>query len=283
MTELAPPFEFAPVPLLVLDEREIITRCNRIATEAGFEAGMALSTYLHPGEPPAAASEEGPRHGSRLFRLTHAEKRYALHRVMVDGECWLWLRDLSEQIALAEQLRALRSPEQKRDRHIYHEVVTAMGYAELLDVIMEDNQVLSSEKMKAVRRYQSEVAASLRRIQHVLSHQPIDAVDRQHSVIVVDTHQDLTDLLTELLQTEGFHVQGFTDADSALKYCALNSGGIYKAVIDDTITDRDNVPLSISLKVMSPETDIVFLTSRDTPGAIQKPVDFQVLLQAMLD
>jgi CheY-like chemotaxis protein len=285
MSEMDIAFEHSPVPLLVVDQDDMLIRCNSVATTLGIETGRSLKDYLvEQGGSFVGSLGNTDTSTSYLFNLPHAEKRFAVHFIKDGQFAWVWLRDLTEQMALAEQVRQLRRPEQKRIRNVYHQVITALGYAELLDVIMEDNQVLSAEKLNSVRQYQADLTGALRRIQQIISEQPLDIADQKMSVIVVDSHQDLTDLLTELLQTEGFKVKGFTDAASALKYCAVSSGGIQKAVIDDAIRDDQNVPLSIALKSLSPDTDIVFLSSEDkTPGAIPKPVDFQLLLQAMLD
>lgn len=284
MTEWSDQLESAPLALLLVESDGNISRCNRAASDYGFTTGETLGAFIPSLQVPVVdLLLHGDAQSSHLFRFRHAEKRFSLHVQPIGKTCYVWLKDLTAPMALAEQLRYHKQPDQKRTRQIRHQVVTALGYAELLDVIMDDNQVLSAEKMAAVRRYQAEITNALNRMQRVIADQAPDEHDGL-SVIVVDAHQDLTELLTELLRTEGFKVTGFTDAASALKYCALNKGSVHRAIVDENLLDDNNMPLPVSLKALMPDTQVVVLSSNnETPGAIRKPVDFQQLLQVMLD
>ena len=104
------------------------------------------------------------------------------------------------------------------------------------------------------------------------------------SILVADGHEDLSQLVAELLRAEGYKVFDFNDAAAALKCFSLNGATISKAIIDDELMNEDNVPLISALKELSPGLGIVALSNKSSEAgvdAIQKPLDFHQLLQAI--
>ena len=103
-------------------------------------------------------------------------------------------------------------------------------------------------------------------------------------VIVADSHEALTELITELLRTEGYRVAGFSDGASAVTYCAMNPEGIGHALIDEQMTDADGHLLLDVLRSLSPGLRILRLTDDgDDQDCIRKPVDFRQLLDALTE
>jgi len=287
MIELSPQLELAPVALLVLDADDVIVTANLLARDSGFECGVPVSRYV-TGVPQSlrAAIDGEPDTRSWRFRFADREKRYDIRCICEEGMYYCWLFDQSENIALAEKARQLKDPGSRRLRQINHQAATAMGYAELLEVIMADHEVLTAEKLAAVRQYQSEVSSALQNIQQVAQQDKENTKASSTSILVADSHAALSELISELLRAEGYRVTSFTDGESAYKYCKVNRHAIRKAIMDEGLRSNDNRPLVAALQEMKPSLEIVTLTDdteNNAADSILKPVDFQLLLRAVED
>ena len=276
------------MPLLVLDNGDMIVQLNLAALSLGFAAGKPMSTYVEGlQEPFQAAVRREDVATSYLLRLDQREKWFTIHARESEAGLQVWLQDLSGQLALAEQVRQLKNPGSKSLRQINHVVVTALGFSELLEVIMADNRALSTTKLKVARQYQTKVLKSLKQIQQLTDRRNSTGEPQgTKSILVADGHQALTDLITELLRIEGYKTTGFSDAGSVLKYCAVNGHGIHKAVIDDCLKDENGQLLVTALQKLIPGLDIVTLSAdlnAANRGGIRKPLDFRALLRAMED
>ena len=90
------------------------------------------------------------------------------------------------------------------------------------------------------------------------------------------------ELLTELLRTEGYKATGFTDADSAVKFCGLNASSIDTIVVDESMHNEEGLPLQFALRTLIPDVTVITLSSQpEDDNSIQKPVDFEILLEAV--
>ena len=288
MSSLPDQIIHAPMPLLVLDNGDMIVQQNLAALALGFTTGDPMSAYVEGlQEPFRDAVRREHAATSYLLRLNQREKWFTIHARESEAGLLLWLQDISGQLALAEQVRQLKNPGTKSLRKINHVVVTALGFSELLEVIMADNRALSATKLKAARQYQTKVLESLKQIQQLTDRRsPTGDPRGKKSILVADGHQALTDLITELLRIEGYETTGFSDAGSVLKYCAVNGHGIHKAVIDDCLKNENGQLLVTALQKLMPDLDIVTLSSDlnvANRGGIRKPLDFRALLQAVED
>jgi CheY-like chemotaxis protein len=257
--ELNALLQTAPVALVVLDDDDFIRQANEKAVAMGLSVGTTLTSHI------ANLKEKFVDHvrhqpDSQLYRLEfqHGEKRCRASFEENNGDFYVWLVDVSEQLMLADQIRRLKHPDSRKMRQISQLSATAAGYSELLDVILADSDTLGSDKLNTVRQ----------------------------SVLVADQNDALTELISELLRDEGYKVVGFSDPDTALKYFRVNEHSIQKAVVDEGLICENDASLVATLQTASPDLGLIVLSEDSDSsdhGKVSKPLDFQVLLEAMED
>jgi CheY-like chemotaxis protein len=285
MIELNTVLQTAPVALVVLDDDDLIRQANEKAVAMGLSAGTTLASYI------ANLKEKFVDHvrhqpESQLYRLEfqYGEKRCRVSFEENNGDFYVWLVDVSEQLVLADQIRRLKHPDSNKMRQINQLAVTAAGYSELLDVILADSDSLGPDKLNTVRQYQHELTKNLSAMHRVVTNNK--AVMKKGSVLVADQNDALTELISELLRDEGYKVVGFSDPNTALKYFRVNEHNIQKAVVDEGLICENDASLVTTLQTASPDLGLIVLSkdsdSRDH-GKVSKPLDFQVLLEAMED
>jgi len=283
--ELNAVLQTAPIALVVLDDDDLIRQANEKAVAMGLSAGTTLASYI------ANLKEKFVDHvrhqpESQLYRLEfqHGEKRCRASFEENNGDFYVWLVDVSEQLVLADQIRRLKHPDSNKMRQINQLAVTAAGYSELLDVILADSDSLGPDKLNTVRQYQHELTKNLSAMHRVVTNNK--AVMKKGSVLVADQNDALTELISELLRDEGYKVVGFSDPNTALKYFRVNEHNIQKAVVDEGLICENDASLVTTLQTASPDLGLIVLSkdsdSRDH-GKVSKPLDFQVLLEAMED
>lgn len=285
MIELNTVLQTAPVALVVLDDDDLIRQANEKAVAMGLSAGTTLASYI------ANLKEKFVDHvrhqpESQLYRLEfqYGEKRCRVSFEENNGDFYVWLVDVSEQLVLADQIRRLKHPDSSKMRQINQLAVTAAGYSELLDVILADSDSLGPDKLNTVRQYQHELTKNLSAMHRVVTNNKAEM--KKGSVLVADQNDALTELISELLRDEGYKVVGFSDPNTALKYFRVNEHNIQKAVVDEGLICENDASLVTTLQTASPDLGLIVLSkdsdSRDH-GKVSKPLDFQVLLEAMED
>jgi len=283
--ELNPILQTAPVALVVLDDEDLIGEANGKAVAMGLLVGTTLGSYMSGLEEKFI---DHVRHqaDSQLYRLDfeHGEKRCRATVEENNGDFYVWLQDVSEQLVLADEIRRLKHPDTRKMRQINQLAVTAAGYSELLDVMLADSDNLGEEKLNMVRQYQRELTKNLSAIPRVVANNKTET--KKGSVLVADHNAALTELISELLRAEGYKVVGFSDPDTALKYYRVNEHNIHKAVVDEGLICENDVSLVSTLQTASQDLGLVVLSGDSDSsdhGKVRKPLDFRMLLDAMED
>lgn len=275
----------APTPLIEIDGDETIIDMNQAAASMGFCVGAPVTDYHDPGDEPLSEFVRyQPDSHLYLMRMGSSEKRCRVKLHEEGTATYLWIIDQSENLVLAEKLRRLKSPDSKKNRQINQLSITALGYAELLDVVMQDNDNLSADQFDTIRKYQSEISSCLKNIYQLVEG---GSASRPHGqVLVAERHHALKELVSELLRAEGYKVNAFSDVAAAIAYCRLNGDGLQKAVVDEALADQHGKTLIAHLKELQPNLRIIALVESEAgikSGGVPKPLDFQVLLEAMVD
>ena len=281
MRELPETLQYAPMPLLIIDENDLITALNDAASAMGFERDTNPLDYVKGiSEPFCEYLRYQPPGTIYRFQFRGAEKCCKVAPIKFAELTCLWLQDLSENLALADRLSQQKRPGSLQLRQINQLTITAMGYSELLDVVMSDQKTLSASKLSTVKQYQQEVTRNLRAIQELIAgtNQPTQG----GSILVVEPHEALAELISELLRGAGYRVTTFSDAGSALKYVTLNAQGFGKAIVDKDMTTEGEGSFLDALKMAAPDLPVLLLTDEsEGEGTIRKPLDFNLLLQAV--
>ena len=277
----------APLPILLIDTTDSIVALNKAAISWGFVVDQKIKTYLELHGKPFATELSAKRESKlRIFRFPSSEKHCHLTAQKNKDGILCWLHDVSPQLAIAERLRQAAMPSENQLRRINHLSSTALGYAELLDVIMSDLDSLSPEQMALVQHYQSEVRHSLQSIQKNTGSEKFRTQSVKSSVLVVESHAALNELITELLKGEGYKVASFLDGESAVQYLQVNHHKVKTAIVEEAPKGLDKTNLINVLSDVAPGLDVILLAANpaSSPGrAIRKPLDFEQLLQMLED
>ena len=287
MRDLPPEIEAAPMPVIIVGPGDEIVAANNAAVLIGFTRAETIARYLFL-ENQDFAAELAAAPPTKLWRFTfdEREKNFRISNIQSDRGICCWLTDMSEQLALAERLRILRNPSGKQLRQIKHQASTAIGYAELLDVIMDGESPLSADKVAIVTQYHSKVRNSLQRIQEIAISESATGISSKRSILLVENHEALNEVITELLKSEGYKVTSFLDSKSALQYFAVNHYSVHTAIVADTLNRERKETFSSTLKKMSPKLSIITLSANPDAApepAIRKPLDFKQLLRILED
>jgi len=109
------------------------------------------------------------------------------------------------------------------------------------------------------------------------------------SICLLDDDLSMLKALDRLLQSEGFHVEKFSEPAAFLSTMGENSCRV--VILDVWMPDMNGLEVQAVLQKDSPETRIIFISGRDDPsvsqtaleagafGFLSKPFDDEVLLQ----
>lgn len=84
--------------------------------------------------------------------------------------------------------------------------------------------------------------------------------ERKIHILLAEDDLNLGFLLTEFLESNGYHVKLYRDGESALK--GFKSVGFNFCILDVMLPRMDGFTLARSIKDMTPEIPIIFLTAR---------------------
>lgn len=275
----------APQALIVLNSDDQIVAVNLKAAELGFSTGVPAAEYFD-GLIETFVDAIRFQAASVVYQMKHQarQKRFTVDGVRHDDFWYCWLNDLSETLLLAEQVNRLKQPETRLMRQIHQAAVSGIGYSELVDVILDDEGAVPVEKMATVVQYHREVTTALGRILDLLKGEKRNGAPGQADklIVVADHHEALTELITELLRTEGYKVAGFSDAASTMTYCTMNADAIGQALIDDELTDQQGHRI-VDLLAQTGMRIIRLSEQANDNQSVQKPVDFRELLEVIED
>jgi len=117
-------------------------------------------------------------------------------------------------------------------------VTTARGYAELIAVMLEEEGVVTGERLAAVRRYEQSVTDHLTDMEALLAHPSRDAADYdldqvfRPKAIVFFHNQVRGELIAELFAAQGMEVCLASSASDALKLADNNGREAQLGVFD---------------------------------------------------
>ena len=111
------------------------------------------------------------------------------------------------------------------------------------------------------------------------------------TVLVVDDERELTQILVQYLNSQGYHAIGITGGADAVHWVLKHQCDA--VVLDLMLRDVKGLSLIAPIRQASPKTRVIIMTGMDDPeleasalheGAsryFRKPVDFMVLKQAL--
>ena len=89
-------------------------------------------------------------------------------------------------------------------------------------------------------------------------------LQERHSILLVDDEQDIVNSVKRWLQADGFNVYGFADPVKALEYFQNNSNNVDLVLSDIRMRKMNGFELVKKIKVIKPETKVIFMTALET-------------------
>lgn len=230
----------APVAYIVVDNNLTLIGVNHKAENLDIRVGSSVNDYFDEKSKASFLQLidtlnngvfEGPCNQKGIFEF-HVLQLPDVARTA------LWLFDVSEIRLVQSQLQKLKKPERKFLHQIGNLVSTTLGYAELVELMLEENVILNGDRLAAIRRYQNEIGTGLRQSENMIQHEKRGAMPyfdnitqtTQH-VLVVHNEPTRVELLVELLQSQQYKVTSFVDTEAATKFASLNAKSLNLAVL----------------------------------------------------
>lgn len=287
----------APIGVVILDaDRRIESTNEQAKMLLHCEPGTWFPDYVHETSADALTlvlSAGTPQELQLVVAAASKAKVVEARSIPVDdGRTALFLLDVSEKVALERQLRSLRQPSRKLMHELHTANTTMMGYAELVAVMLDEEPVMTNERLVVVRRYHSEMRKALENVNRLLKRERQGGMrpdataiplNRKH-VVVVDDESTVAEFVAELMRGLQHKVSAFSDAQDAVRFCERNLNSIDLVITDHRMPDVTGPQLAESIHAIRSEVPVVMFTEEpgefeqgDGTYACQKPIDINEL------
>ena len=267
-------FDHLPVGLLTLDSDFCVIEANRFVR--GFlqiEPGCDLYGLVHPdSREDFTQLFKGSPGNSREIQIKRDANSYysrmTLQSSQNDTSMTLAVEDVSELVALGRQLKTGKQPERKFVHDLSNALTTTIGYTELINMMLEEHEEFSGERLAAIRRYEAEVFDGLKRADAIIKNKKQGAAEkfsaaiplnRKH-VMVVDDESQITEFLSELLRARQYKVTAFTESVEALGYFSENWQNVDLVIMDQVMPKMSGITLATELLSYDRNQPIVLCT-----------------------
>lgn len=290
----------APLICVALDAQWKVYRANERAGNAGLIVGLPISHYLDSNSQAklsACLQDDDKGVVSVTFKDEQSFECWYC-RTTENGHVLLWLQDVSELELLRNQLKELKKPEKNFVHRINNIISTTLGYAELVDLMLEENAELSGERLSTIQRYQNEILIGLKQAEqhiHREKHgftlstvrseaQRVEPKQGRQHVLIVHPDKTRLALLVELLQSENYRVTSFRDIKATREFVDLNP-----KVCDLAVLGEDKGLVNYILDKNSTLNVIVCVSEEhdfNNDRIIQisdNPLDINILIRTVLD
>ncbi|HKI73731.1 MAG TPA: response regulator, partial [Pseudomonadales bacterium] len=210
----------------------------------------------------------------------------------------IFLVDISERVALGRQLQSSRLPSRKLLYQLNVAATTMSGYAELIDLMLDEEPIVSGERLNVIRRYHREVRDNLDTMLRLLKIEreggrrpdsPAIPI-RRKQVVVVDDEPAIAEFISELMKGMKFRVVTFTDAAEALSFLSAESDGVDLVITDHVPDGPGDLDFTRSVLALPAAFPVVICSELegefvDAPRAYvcHKPIDITELSRIVAD
>lgn len=228
--------EQCPVPCFVSNGEQLHT--FNVAAAASFSLPEAVFAVCF-----AAAQIETRDEGD--FKVQYEEAWLTVSRLKGDDATYFFvIADQTDQ-ELTRALDRAKKPQKQLIQTLQNMVSTAKGYAELIAVMLEENQMVAGERLAAVRRYEQYVNDHLLDMEALLE----QALDRQFllqaafddqidvSVLICLSNPVRGELVAELFKSQGVTTRLAATPEEAAKLLVTHSESTRLLVLDSPIAD----------------------------------------------
>ena len=301
--ELKTLVEAAPIGVVIVDRgREIVMANSWAVQQLGLPAGSSLQDHL--GEDALVAIDQvlaEPGKTAELnFERALGNKAVEVIAAAVGDEFQhaLFVSDISEKIALGRQLQSSRKPSRRLLYQLNSAATAMMGYTELIELMLEEEGVISGERLVVVRRYHKEVRKSLETIHRLLKVER-DGGRRPDStaipmtrqqVVIVDTDPAVVEYIAELMKGLQFRVSTFTEASRAFTFCREETEKVGLVIVDESLPGSSDAPGYLELLELGGNWPLIVcarevgnLPDMSRVHPCEKPIDISDLTRIVSD
>lgn len=292
--------ETLPLSVICLDENGVITQLNKYAlNQLHLACDDTLQSHIHP---------DSHQHFLDVMENPSTEIQIQLidasnsHWVQMSQQChadvtYVFMRDIAEQLALSAQLRTSKKPEKRMVHDLNNALTATMGYAELIGMMLDEDTVISGERLEAIQRYHREVYIGLQKADLLLKNKKEGGIvndsttvpiKRKH-IMVVDDEPSITEFLSELMRAKHYKVSSFTDSTEALAFFKAHLGEVDLVIMDQIMPELSGISLATELLSFNENLPIVLcagdheLYEEQSVGklkikhVVRKPIDINEL------
>jgi len=265
-------FDQLPVGILTVERDFCVKRGNSFAFELlQIELGANLREIVHPDSKTtfdSLLSDPTTRTADIQFLSGGNSLHTKVHLTDTGPRSTVVVQDISELVALGRQLKSGKQPERKFVHEIGNVLTSTIGYTELINMMLEEQEEFSGERLAAIRRYEREVMEGLKRADALIKNKklgpaqqfsPAIPLNRKH-VMVVDDEVQITKLLCELLRAKQYKVTAFTESVEALDYYRDHWREVDLVIMDQIMPERSGTTLAEELLAYDRSQHIVLCT-----------------------
>ncbi len=293
----------APVGVVGIDGQGAIDWVNDAAFELiGCIMGRQIVEYIHPDATSRFEQlSEIPGDTAELHLKGHNGTKVAsvVSVLTEERRQFFFFTDVSEKNALSRQLRATQEPSKKLLHQLHTANTTMIGYAELISVMLDEEESLDGERLTVVRRYHKEITRCQQTIDRLLKvarhggRRP-DAgatvpINRRH-VVVIDDESEVAEYVTELMKGLQHRVTTFTDGDEAASFLKKNAESIDLVITDYNMPSVTGLDLAAQVHAVRESLPILIcpeqelsLSDEEQLFQCQKPLDINELIQIVTE
>jgi CheY-like chemotaxis protein len=292
--------ETLPLSVICLDTSGVITQLNKYArNHFHLACNDTLHSHIHPDSEQQFFEVMANPSTEIQIQLINASNSHwvQMSQQNTGNSTYVFMRDISEQLALSTQLRASKRPEKKMVHDLYNALTATMGYAELIGMMLEEHKVISGERLADIQRYQREVYIGLQKADLLLRNQKEGGIvnesgavpiKRKH-IMIVDDEPSITEFLSELMRAKQYKVTSFTDSTEALSYFTNHISEVDLVIMDQVMPQRSGLSLASELLSHNKSLPIVLCTGDHGPidaqmeekskikHFVRKPIDINEL------
>jgi CheY-like chemotaxis protein len=296
-------FDQLPVGILTIESDFCVKRGNRFALALlQVELGANLRDIVHPDSVTvfdSLLSDPSAKSADIQFSSGLNSLYTRIHLADTGRQSTVIVEDISELVALGRQLKSDKQPERKFVQDISNALTSTIGYTELINMILEEREEFSGERLASIRRYEGLALEGLKRADALIRNKklgpaqqfsPAIPLHRKH-VMVVDDEAQITELLCELLRAKQYKVTPFTESIDALDYYRDHWKEIDLVIMDQIMPEMSGITLATELLAFDRLQHIVLCTGdqkstqEQVAGKVKikhflsKPIDINELTQ----
>ena len=263
--------ETLPLAVICLDANGVITQLNKCARDHfHLDYNDTLHSHIHPdSEQQFFDVMANPSAEIQIQLIDALNSHWVQMSQQNTGDAtYVFMRDISEQLALSTQLRASKRPEKRMVHDLYNALTATMGYAELIGMMLEEHKAISGERLEAIQRYQREVYIGLQKADLLLRNQKEGGIVNESSavpikrkhIMIVDDEPSITEFLSELMRAKHYKVTSFTDSTEALSFFTDHANDVDLVIMDQIMPQRSGLSLASELLSHNQSLPIVLCT-----------------------